>query len=221
MASSHLLKTDWITKSIKKKPKQQTTYLSLLHLFRSDSDFWGHLTFVCYHCLSHSQRHPSNVEQFKIIVATWMKPNEDIVLCTISIQRWDSISLSKKLCLLMVFSGFLIDLRKSLFTVDTKEENQSLLVENINMYNSLWWQLTNVNIVARTQCIPEVEIIIYSVERLLVKKYLNYIKYSTGNFINNSNIYSEQPGKWQWMCAVLICAQILVSLCHSIRFRTC
>lgn len=32
---------------------------------------------------------------------------------------------------------FLIDLRKSLFTVDTKEENQSLLVENINMYNNL------------------------------------------------------------------------------------
>lgn len=70
----------------------------------------------------------------------------------------------------MMFTGFLIDLRKSLFTVDTKEENQSLLVENINMYNNLGWQLTNMNIVAEIQYKPEVEIIIYSVERILVKK---------------------------------------------------
>lgn len=83
----------------------------------------------------------------------------------------EQLTFSKKLQLLTLSAGFLTDLRNSLLTADTKEENKSMLIQHpaltvINSIPKIKPEHYSMN--TNRKSTSEVEIIMCSVERLSI-----------------------------------------------------
>lgn len=122
-----------------------------------------------------------------------MKPNEDFPLVHHFNQKMraaEQLTFGKKLQSLMMFVGFMTDLRNSPLTADTKEENKSILVQHVQ---HLKWALVSMIKTWRLELrYKQTKHIPSGNHHVFCRN--STVSCSIGQLVNNVSTYSQQ--KW-------------------------